>query len=354
MTRVLGRRPDGDDDGPSAALGTYLAVDGSAGAPLHLDVDRPHAALVVGKRGTGKSYTLGVLAEELAMAPGVAPVVVDPMGVPDGLRAPGEGGGGIAARVVDGPTVDPGVLDPRAWCSLLGLSPETGPGSLVWRAGATADTPEGMRQVVRNATAERAAVRAAINALDVADAWGVFHGSGLDPGAVCGPEATVVDVSGLDAQPTNAVVRAIATGLYRARVDGDVRRLPWLLVDEAHVLFDGVAGPALETLLRRGRAPGVSLVAATQRPNRLPSVAVSQADLLVAHRLTSEPDLEALAAARPTYLEGRLVDRLPTGTGEVLVVDDATERAHTARVRARRTDHRGASPRASDVGIVSE
>ncbi|MFC6730270.1 helicase HerA domain-containing protein, partial [Natronoarchaeum mannanilyticum] len=69
-------------------LGTYRALDGSAGAPLYLDLDGPHAALLVGKRGYGKSYTMGVIAESLARSSGVAPVVVDPMGVFRELSAP--------------------------------------------------------------------------------------------------------------------------------------------------------------------------------------------------------------------------------------------------------------------------
>jgi len=92
----------------------------------------------------------------------------------------------------------------------------------------------------------------------------------------------------------------------------------------------------------------VSVVLATQRPSALPSTAVSQADLLVAHRLTSAADVDALRAARPTYLDGEFSTRLPTDTGEALVVDDATESVHHVTVRERETPHGGASPRASD------
>ncbi|WP_394348313.1 ATP-binding protein, partial [Halorubrum sp. SD626R] len=148
--------------------------------------------------------------------------------------------------------------------------------------------------------------------------------------------------------------RAVARGLYDARVAGRLDRLPWLLVDEAHAFFGGVAEPALRTLLTRGRAPGVSLVCATQRPGALPSVAVSQSDLLVAHRLTAEDDVSRLAEAEATYLGGSLASRLPTGTGEALVVDDATETVHTVRVRERRTPHGGGSPRASRTRAAAE
>jgi hypothetical protein len=158
---------------------------------------------------------------------------------------------------------------------------------------------------------------------------------------------TVVDVSGLDAAPANAVVRGVAEGLYRARVEEALPHLPWLLVDEVHAFFDGIARAALETILTRGRAPGVSLVAATQRPSAVPDVAVSQSDLLVAHRLTAGADLDALERAQPTYMRRSLGDRLPTDPGDVLVIDDTTETVHAARIRQRHTPHGGDDPSVS-------
>jgi len=38
------------------------------GMPVNLDLMSPHVMLVAGKRGSGKSYTLGIIAEELALA----------------------------------------------------------------------------------------------------------------------------------------------------------------------------------------------------------------------------------------------------------------------------------------------
>ena len=342
MTFVLGR-DEGVDAGPSGRIGRYRALDGSEGAPLHLDLDGPHAGLVVGKRGYGKSYTLGVLAEELARPDRIAPVVVDPMGVFASL-ADGSTSDAVPARVVERPTVRPSTLDPRAWCRLLGLDPESGAGSLVWRAAANIETVDGMIGDVEGSDAPDADVRAAVNHLRLAEAWSVFASDGIGPSDLGGPAVTILDVAGLDAAPMNAVVRGVAATLYDARVTDSLDRFPWLLVDEAHAFFDGVAEPALERLLTRGRAPGVSLVLATQRPGTVPPVAVSQSDLLLAHRLTAESDIEALARARPSYLEGSLQERLPSETGAVTVLDDATETVHAARIRERTTPHGGESP----------
>ncbi|PSP57391.1 ATPase [Halobacteriales archaeon QS_1_67_19] len=342
MARVLGRRDENaSPDAPAGRLGAYRARDGSDGAPVHIDLDGPHAALVVGKRGYGKSYTLGVLAEELARASGVSPVVVDPMGIFSSLAA-------LGTEVVE-PTVSASALAPRAWCDLLGLAPDSAAGALVWQAARATETLSGMREFVGAADtkADRSTRRAADNHLALAESWGVFDPAGLTAPDLLGPAGTVVDLAGLEPEPANAVVRAVADGLYGHCVAERPERLPWLLVDEAHAFFDGVAGPALRTLLTRGRQPGASFVAATQRPSALPAVAVSQADLLLAHRLTASSDLDALAAARPTYFADSFADRLPEAPGEVLLADDATESVHTVRVRERETAHGGASPSAT-------
>jgi DNA helicase HerA-like ATPase len=356
---VLGRDDgrDGADDCESRSpatvrLGSFLARDGSDGAAVGVDADSPHAAVVLGKRGTGKSYTLGVIAEGLADAAGVAPVVVDPMGVFDGLT---EAGGRVVA-----PAIRPAEVPASVWPDLVGLDPAGGPGSLLWRVVADAvgmaRTDDGspsidaLRWAVSEADAPDRTRRAVRNHLRLAASWGVFDATAPPVASlVASGEPTVIDLSGVPEAPAGAVVRAVARGLYDARVNGTVDRLPWLLVDEAHAFFDGVADPALRTLLTRGRAPGVSLVCATQRPSALPAVAVSQSDLLVAHRLTASPDVDALATAEATYLAGDLAARLPTGTGEALVVDDASETAHTVRVRERRTPHGGGDPRARDT-----
>jgi hypothetical protein len=173
--------------------------------------------------------------------------------------------------------------------------------------------------------------RAAANHLSLADSWDVF-----DPGAPAVATLlgtpTVCSLAGLPAAPANAVVRVLAAAPYRARVDGRVACLPWVLLDEAHAFFDGVARPAL----------------ATQRPTALPAVACSQSDLLFVHRLTTAADRTALREARPGRGEA-LAGRWPEERGTALVLDDATERVVSVRVRERQTPDGRASPRASGV-----
>ena len=340
---VLGRRDGERDDGsgrarPTGRLGRFRARDGSRGAPVGVDLDRPHAGLVLGKRGSGKSYTLGVLAEELAATDGVAPVVLDPLEAFAGLDACG-------FRTVE-PRVRADALGPRAWCDLLGLEPAGQAGSLLWRAADERRSLAGMRSFVADADVPAATARAARNHLDLAASWGVFGPAGLDPSALAA-RPTRLSLSGLDPEPASAVVRAVLVGCHRASLDGTLDRLPWLLLDEAHAFVGGVAEPALRRVLTRGRAPGTSLVLATQRPSALPEVAASQADLVLAHRLSGRADGEALERARPAAARVE-ADRRPTAPGEALVFDDAGESVHTVRVRERETPHGGATPRVSE------
>jgi hypothetical protein len=358
---VVGRDTGIESDGATFSVGRHRARDGTAGGPVRLDADRPHAVVVVGKRGTGKSHTLGVLAEGLAAVPGVTPVVLDTMGEFGGLGRT-ESAPVPAGVVVSPPHVPAAAVPSRAWPALVGLDPTGAAGGLVWEAVAEAGTLSGALEHVTGEADDRdetdtvasSVRRVAHNHLRRAARWDVFDPDGLRPAALLGDGApTVLDCSALSERATNAVCRVVARGCYEQCLVDGVDRLPWLLVDEAHVRFDGVAGPALDRLFTRGRAPGVSVVCATQRPAALPETAVSQADLLFAHALTSAADVEALAAARPTYLDGGFERRLPRERGVALVVDDTDETAHTVRVRDRQTPDGGSSTRAREFAAGS-
>jgi len=334
---VLGRRDSRDArdsrtsvDAPTVPFGRFRAPDDSHGVRVELDVDHPHAALVVGKRGSGKTYTLGVLAEGLGRTSGVTGVVVDPMRAFDTLPD-------VVPATVVRPAISANALPPHAWCDVLELPQHTRAGALLASAAAHADTLDGMH----DALPDDPHARAARNAIDRARRWNVFD---PDPTPICDPaELTVLDCASLPRPAMAAVVRAVADRLYETAVSGTLDALPWLLVDEAHAITDTAAWPGLRRLLTRGRQPGISTVLATQRPGVLPPEAVSQADLVVAHRLTATDDIDALETAIPDQHTTTLSDRLPTHPGDALVHDDASETTHRITVRERDARHSGRS-----------
>ena len=127
--------------------------------------------------------------------------------------------------------------------------------------------------------------------------------------------------------------------------------MPWILIDEAHnFLPDDSATAATEilsTLIKEGRQPGITLVFATQRPEKLHPDALAQTDIIISHRLTSKADVDALRSIMQTYMLfdiGRYLNELPKVKGVAIILDDNSERIYKIRVRPRQSWHAGASP----------
>jgi hypothetical protein len=129
--------------------------------------------------------------------------------------------------------------------------------------------------------------------------------------------------------------------------------LIWLFIDEAHEFlpktYKTPATDALVQILREGRQPGISLVLATQQPGQIHQDVMTQADIVIAHRVTAKPDIEALNQIMQTYLLENIktsLDNLPSSKGSAIVLDDNSERIYPMRMRPRLTWHGGESPAA--------
>ena len=132
--------------------------------------------------------------------------------------------------------------------------------------------------------------------------------------------------------------------------------LVWIFIDEAHEFLPlnskTVATDALVQLLREGRQPGISLVLATQQPGQIHRDAMTQSDIVISHRVTAQPDIDALNYIMQSYLlqgiSGYMND-LPSLKGSAIVLDDNSERIYPIRVRPRFTWHGGEAPTAMGV-----
>ena len=109
------------------------------------------------------------------------------------------------------------------------------------------------------------------------------------------------------------------------------------------------ATDALIQLLREGRQPGISLVMATQQPGKLHHDALTQSDIVISHRVTAKPDIDALNEIMQTYLLESIkqhMEELPALKGSAILLDDNSERIYSMRVRPRFTWHGGEAPAA--------
>lgn len=108
------------------------------------------------------------------------------------------------------------------------------------------------------------------------------------------------------------------------------------------------ASDALITLLREGRQPGIAMVMVTQQPGKIHTDALTQSDIILAHRLTAKLDIDALGAIIQNYLRSGLskeLDLLPKVPGACLAVDDVNERIFPMRVRPKFSWHGGGAPK---------
>ena len=403
---ILGRRHDSKHCG-MLRVGRYRAIDGSTGSDVFIDCLGPHAILICGKRGYGKSYTMGTLVEELArqsppVSDNLASIIVDSMGIFWTLAYPNSkekkmllnwnlesaaldiqvfvpngtieefSGLGIQAKSLSLPTSD---LSGADWCTLFDVSPLHPMGVFITRIvhdlndeNRTFSLEDMLDKIDADTIADTHVKQAARNYLGAVRGWGLFEKEGLDIHEIISPGKTaIIDVSTL---PDNAVrsmvVGILAKKIYQQRVldrkryemnkitASNVTTLPmvWMFLDEAHLFLpkggQSSAGDVLvNEWLRQGRQPGLSLVMATQRPSALNPDVLSQSDIILCHRLTSQDDIKALETIRPTYMRRGITDsirKMGDEKGVAFIVDDTSEASHVVQMRPRLTWHGGDEP----------
>jgi hypothetical protein len=381
---LLGRREDGRDG--RLYLGRYMALDGSTGAGVFLDVLKPHAVVICGKRGYGKSHTMGVLAEEFARLPSrlrdnFSVIVIDTMGIFSGMAGPSADSSlagwdlvpagmdinlfALEPFLSEAPVetqpfhIPTASLSPYDYCELLGIDPLGGHGAAligaITRLGLF--SIESLASEIAGSDAPQEIRSSLCGLLSMVSSWKLFSESASYESLLAPGSINVIDLSGYghDSAVRSCAVASLGRSLYdirvRARRKEDGKRespLVWLMIDEAHMFTGGSAGRVLvNEWLRQGRQPGLSLVLATQRPSALGYDVLSQADVLIAHRLTLRDDIEALEKARPIYVKEPVKEamaRLGTAKGAAIVLDDATESYHIVRVRPRVSAHGGGEP----------
>jgi len=209
-------------------------------------------------------------------------------------------------------------------------------------------------KIVRDAVAGR---------FSAAKSWRLFEKEGSKIKEIAKPGAiTVIDVSTYRQAAGMEGCRDIIVGLlgkrlfeermlYRKEEEARLTRglsreseLPiiWMMIDEAHMFMPKDENSlALRSLLewaRVGRQPGLSLVLATQRPNKLHPDCISQCDLFISHRMTAQDDIAAVSQLRPSYLHqdfDRYYQEMPRSKGYALMLDDETEKLWLIKVRPR-------------------
>jgi uncharacterized protein len=371
---------------------------------VYLESDRSRAVLVCGKRGSGKSYTMGVIAEELLEDGNTLVVIIDPMGiyypmvganfeqermlwdwgmspkgVPTLVLTPGPPallyGSKEVVEIIESRgvhfrefTINPADLSPDAWCDLFDLSIADVMGIALFRAVQHLRRRHKeqffIRDIIEAVEADGLVQdrtrQALLNRLEMAEDWGIFSTRYQEIWELFDPHAVnIVDLSTLDPGPhgrRNLVVNVLARDIFKRRTIarrkeelGLIGELPrvWVLIDEAHQFApSGKNTLAKEALIRwtkEGRQPGLSLVLASQQPSALDSEIISQCDVIIAQKLTNHADIQAINALSQDYMAGELKTfiRKLKRRGEAVMVDDEQEKVIMMQVRPRKSNHGG-------------
>ncbi|MFF1573629.1 ATP-binding protein [Leifsonia sp. NPDC058292] len=279
-----------------------------------------------GQSGSGKTYALGVVLEQLLLHTALPMVVFDPNGDFVRLREPAESPAGAAVepavgeiarrdiRVLRPSSPDPDSLRVRfvdlpiaAQGAVLHLDPldDRGEFNELMHLSETLGSLQAehiVPRLIERGTPSALALASRVENLRVID-WSVWA---ADYQAVTDivetrPDATVLDLGGFTF-PDEALVVAMAVldDLWAKR---EQRRPLLIVIDEAHNLCspDGT-GPLHVAVRERiiqiaaeGRKFGLWLLLSTQRPSRIHPSIISQCDNLALMKMTAPGDLEELS-----------------------------------------------------------
>ncbi len=342
----------------------------AAGAPATADASGfDRHTFLCGQSGSGKTYSLGVILEQLLIETDLRLVILDPnsdfvrLGQVRSAADPAlaaryqEAARGVAVYSAGAPSgrrlrLHMAELDPEMQAAMLRLDPVadreeyaalaeilSGEGPLTLGALDRSDLPEARRLGlrVRSLGIDRFSVWAPGEAGSVLDAV-------RDPGIRC----VVVDLGSLPTREEQALISGAVLGdLWRRRQE---RNPVLIVIDEAHNVCpatpsDQLAAMAAEHAIRiaaEGRKFGLYLLVSTQRPQKIPENVLSQADNLVLMRLNSVADT-AFAQAAFSFVPPSLIERALTfRLGEGLIAGKISPQPALLRFGARISQEGGA------------
>ncbi|MCK4444003.1 MAG: ATP-binding protein [Thermoplasmata archaeon] len=371
----------------------------------YLDDDKSRVILICGKRGSGKSYTMGVMIEELLRKKERIILVIDPMGIfhtmclpntdqeellwnwgmhPEGspirVLVPGNpeeryGGQDIVAamekrgvRFVE-LRLNPSDISPEGWCETFGVGINDPMGIAIHKAvnkcrkkyGGSYFLDELVDLVEYDTRAASQTKDALTNRLEMAKEWGMFENEKyrlieetLDPNSINILDLSTIESGRYGRRPL--ILDTLARSLFKRRsiarrkeelgLASEMKRL-WMFIDEAQQFAPaGKSSISKETLVRwvkEGRQPGLSLVASSQQPSAITMEVLSQCDAVISHSLTTAVDKDYLNRLTKDYMRGELKTYINkiARTGEAVFVDDDKERVDTIRIQPRKSSHGG-------------
>ncbi len=333
---------------------------------VKIDLLKPHVILCSGKRGSGKSYSIAVVLEELLkldkpFAEKTAAVVFDPVGIYWSMKFPNEEQHELLAEwnleaegfpnakvyvplelkevyeqagipVDYAISISPREFSPADWILAFNFEP-TGEFAINLERKVNALLEEAtdftLDDIITRIRDDEQISQHVKNVLgsyfEVAKGWGIFSVRGMKIFDIVKPgEVSVIDLSRVKGEEwgiRNLLAAWITRQVYRerviarkeeelAKIEGREPKalfpLTWLVFEEAHNFISAdkqtVSSEPIKIIAKQGREPGVSLVVISQMPAKIHSDVISQTDIVISFRLTSKIDLQSLHSVHQTYM----------------------------------------------------
>jgi len=332
---------------------------------IWMDIARSHVVLIAGKRGSGKSYSIGVMAEELSDLPkeakqNIAPLIFDTMGIFWTMKFKNEKDKSLLSEwklksknlpvrifvpygkfeeyeknqiPVDKKfAIKASELEIEDWLLTFNLGIIDPISILIEKIITNLKEQKknfSIKDILEeiNKSEEKEEIKKASSALfEAASTWGIFSEQAIEiTELIEAGKTSILDLSCYSSVSTFNV-RALVIGLVSRKLftermaarkkeeiaslygRDEKKEMPliWLFLDEAHEFLPAKdktpATDALIQLLREGRQPGISMVLATQQPGAIHRDVMTQSDIILSHRVTAKPDITALNNIMQTYL----------------------------------------------------
>jgi DNA helicase HerA-like ATPase len=347
----------------------FIGKDIEKNEEVRLSANKSRSILVCGKRGSGKSYLLGVLIEELFNTKSGLVLVIDPMGIfhtmveanneqedlvwdwnlmpsgfpirilipgnPDDCYGDSEITRALEDRGIQFVSLKINVSDvtPETWCELFGFGINDPMGITI--SGAIRNLKsiakyfnieQLIKAVQEQVKPSEISKDALSNRLEDARGWNIFNDSDepvnfLD---IFNPNfINVLDLHFLDSSRNgmrNLILSVIARDIFKRRSADRLREelklrvsMPkvWLVIDEAHQFApsgnkSSLCKDILIRWVKEGRQPGLSMVVATQQPSSVDTEILSQCDIILSHALTANDDVQAVSKIAGNYSLGEI------------------------------------------------
>jgi uncharacterized protein len=360
--------------GADLPVGTWRSAGVETVARLRASGFNRHTFLC-GQSGSGKTYALGVLLEQLLIGTDLRMVVLDPnadfvrLGEtrPEAPASARERLGEAEVRVL-GSLAAGGeslrmrfaTMPPRAQAAVLQLDPIADRGEynqfLRTMAGLRSAELEGvdkLAEALSTGNPDERALAQRIENLGM-PAWEVWAADQASAAEVVasGVRATVLDLSGFrDPVEPLAVSLDLLEGLWARR---ESRTPTMIVIDEAHNLctadpvnrVQAAVTDRIVQIAAEGRKYGLWLLLSTQRPSKIHPQVLSQCDNLALMRMNSRSDLAELATVFGFVPPAMLAAAPYFAQGEMLLAGSFTPAPSLVRVGPRLTFEGG-----SDVHV---